>query len=114
MGRLKLIYLSIWMSHKKWFYIGVLSMVSAYSLYPLLWKAAFYHLTAIGVVGIIRAYYLVSTGRHSLWVFIFWLWSVSNFIDEMYFNNSVIELNEYIAAVLIAVIVLFNPKKWIR
>lgn len=97
-----------------WFIVGAASALLAYSAHPLLWKNAFYHLVAFAFTGYLRALYLQSKGRESLWVFIVWLWSCNALLDELFFDPRAFELNEYIGAVLIAVISYVKRKKWIR
>ena len=102
------------LSAKIWLLIGFISGVGAYSLHPYLWYGAFYDLTAISFVGYTRALYLQTRGRWSIVVFIVWLTTVNSLLDELFFNPLEMQYNEFIAFLLIVLIVFKNQKKWTR
>lgn len=105
---------TLWFSPKIMFYLGAIFSITGWSFYWAFWSGAFYDLTVVGVSFYIRAYYLKIKGNHSLWVFIVWLWSLVSVQDQFFGNPKSFDINEYLGAVLIAVIVILNPNKWRR
>ncbi len=97
-----------------WFVSAFLSVLAAYSFPESLWESGWYHLVAFSFVGYTRCIYLLSKGNWSVIAFIVHLTAVNSFVDELFFNPLAIELNEYIAAALFAVIVVKNRKRWIQ
>jgi hypothetical protein len=99
---------------KIWFLSAFLSAFLAYSVHSHLWEGAFYHLTAFSFVGYTRALYLQTKGDWSLAVFVVWLTCINSLLDEMFFNPSKLEANEYVGFLLIVFITLVQRKKWRR
>lgn len=97
-----------------WFVLAFISALAAYTFPNSLWESGWYHLIAFAFVGYTRCIYLTAKGNWSIMAFIVHLTAVNSFIDELFFNPLEIELNEYIAAVLFAIIVVKNRKRWIR
>jgi len=94
--------------------IGFLCAFIGYSFHSLLWDGAFYHLTSLAFVLFLLRIYLKSTGKDSLLAFVVLATSVNSFIDEIFFNPKLIELNEYIGFLLIIIITLRFKNKWLR
>ncbi len=99
---------------KIWFFIATVSVVMAYSLHPLLWESSFFHLTSLAFVGFIRALYLQTTGDWSLAVFVVWLISINSLLDELLFDPTEMDYNEWTGFALIMLITLIQRKKWTR
>ncbi len=99
---------------KIWFLSGFLSAFLAYTAHPYLWDSSFYHLTAFAFVGYTRALYLQVKGDWSLAVFVVWLTCVNSLLDELFFNPSELEANEYIGFFMIMFITIAQRKRWRR
>ena len=97
-----------------WFVSAFLSALAAYTFNGELWENGWYHLIAFAFVGYTRTIYLCTTGEWSIMAFIVHLTAVNSFIDELFFDPTVIEANEYIAFLLFIIITIKNRKKWIR
>lgn len=97
-----------------WFVLSFISIVGAYSAWPYLWKGAFYQLLALGLVSIWRHVYLKSTGTWSIAYFVTWLISCNNLADELFFDNSKMDWNEWTGFLLIVFITLVQRKRWKR
>lgn len=97
-----------------WFALSVVSVISAYSLNQFLWKGAFYHLTAISFVSIFRHLYIKSKGNWSLAYFVVWLVALNNLADELFFDATELDWNEWTAFFLIILISYIQRKKWTR
>jgi|TARA_R110000851_G_C13031704_1_gene561170 hypothetical protein len=89
-----------------------LTALMAYSFHPLLWDGAFYHLTALSFVGLTRIIWLKSYGSWKLFAMVMNLMCWNNLFDEIFFNPTVIDYNEYITLLITILIVLKNREKW--
>jgi hypothetical protein len=99
---------------KIWFLLGFITKVFCDTIFPLLWDDAWYHLTAFSFVCYLRVIYLMSHGVLSVIVFIAWLTSINALLDELFFDPSAIELNEYIGFIIMILIVFKYKCKWMR
>ena len=99
---------------KIWLTLGFISSMVAYTLFPFMWKDAFYHLTAFSFVSYTRVIYLQTNGNWSIYAFIVWLATVNSFMDELFFDPKIIELNDYIGFTIMVLVVLKYKQKWIR
>ena len=94
--------------------LGFISAVTAFSLYPYLWRGAFYDLTALSFTCYTGALYLQTRGEWSLVCFVVWLTTVSSLIEEIVFDPLAINYNEFISFFLITLIVCKFKDKWTR
>ena len=84
---------------------SIVAMVLGYNFYKFFWDGFFYHCMAIGVF---LSFTLIKSLTHNrkdlsgIANVCFWL-SVSNLVDEFFFNPTAIGINEYIFAVIIIV-----------
>jgi hypothetical protein len=101
-------------NHKIPYLLSVLSVLVAYLLHPYLWHHSFYHLTALSFCLIHYSQYLQAKGNHSLFVFVVFIVTINNLLDELFFDPKKIDYNEIITALIIAVIVWTFRKKWIK
>lgn len=99
---------------KIWLTLGFASAFLAYSLFPFMWKGAWYDLTAFSFVAYTRVIYLNSKGNWSLMAFVINMTTISAFLDEIFFDPTKIDLNEYIATLIIIIITYKFKRKWIR
>ena len=99
---------------KIWLTLGFISSMIAYTIFPFIWSGAWYDLTAFSFVSYTRVIYLQTHGNWSIYAFIVWLTTVNTFMDELFFNPEIIELNEYAGFTIMVLIVLKYKKKWIR
>ncbi len=96
------------------FLIGFVSAFLAYSIYPYLWDKSFYHLTALSFVGYAGALYFQTKGGWSLVVLVAFMSAINAFIDELFFNPTIFESNEYVGFLTIILVVLFQRRRWRR
>jgi len=96
------------------FIMATVFIIVAYSFLPILPKGAFYILTALAFVGCFGALYLQTTGAWSLAVFVVWLLSLNNLGDELFFDPTEMDWNEWIGFLLIIAITLAQRKRWTR
>jgi hypothetical protein len=92
--------------------LSVLCVLVAYLLHPYLWGKAFYHLTALSFCFIHYSQYLQAKGNYSLFVFVIFVVTLNNIIDEIFFDPSKMDYNEIVTALVILAIVLRFKKKW--
>jgi len=97
-----------------WFVSAFLSVLAAYTFKDFLWESGWYHLVAFAFVGYTRTIYLCTKGEWSIIAFIVHLTAINSFVDELFFDPTVIEANEYIAFILFIIIAVKNRKKWIQ
>jgi len=81
-------------------------MVSAYNLWPF-FGYYFYDVgMSIGLMLLIWSIHLSAQGVYRSFTLGFTLMSVSNVVDELFFDPTSINVSEYIAAVIILILVL--------
>ena len=107
-----------------WLISGFISAISAYSLFPVLWDKSFYHLIAFSFFCYTRVIFLLAnnpailkhtfTGRWKIPVLVIHLTTVNALYDEVFGNPEKIGINEYIAVVIMIVIILIHRKKWMQ
>ena len=99
----------------KYFVVGVISALIAYSFYPYLWsEEGFFQLTALSFTCYLRALYLNTTGRWSLVVFIVWLSTLDSLLDELFFDPQTIGVHEYVSFTIIILLSIKYKTKWTR
>lgn len=96
------------------FVLGFMCAMCAYSLWPYLWKGAFYQFVSIAFVGYVGATYFLSKGNWSLAIFVVWMTTINSCLDEFFFDPTEMDYNEYFAFVLLAIITIKYKDKWIR
>lgn len=92
--------------------LSVVAVLLAYLAHPYLWANAFYHLIALSFCLIHYSHYLQSKGNYSLFVFVVFMMTVNNLLDEVLFDPKKLDYNEIITALIIAVIVWKFKNKW--
>lgn len=98
--------------HKIYYILSVCCVVVAYLFYPHLWDKAFYHLTALSFCFIHYSQYLQAKGNYSLFVFVVFIVTLNNMLDELFFDPVKIDYNEIITALIALVIIVTHSKKW--
>ena len=98
--------------HKIYYVLSVLSVLVAYLFHPVLWDGAFYHLTALSFCFIHYSQYLQAKGKWSLFVFVVFVLTVNNMLEEMFFDPVEMDYSEILTAVIIAVIAYTHRNKW--
>jgi hypothetical protein len=95
------------------FTLGFFSALLAYS-----WKGlsiqCFDCIIAFVFVCYTRVIYLQSHGIWSLMAFIVWLTTVSSLLDELFFDPTKFDINEYIGFALTIIVTYIFKTKWIR
>jgi hypothetical protein len=80
-------------------------MVIGYNFHQYCWKGFFYHCMALGIFlafGFIKSITESRKDLKGIANVCFWL-SVSNLLDEIFFNPSAIGINEYLFAIAIII-----------
>lgn len=91
-------------------------MVCANSLYLIIWDSAYYQLWAIGVFMLMWEFKVLTKRGTLKYVAVeigFWL-SISNVLDELFFDPKAINFNEYIFAAIIVYVTIQNHKAYVR
>lgn len=101
-------------SAKIYYVISVVLMIVIYLTHPYLWKNAFYHFTALSFCLVHYSQYLQSKGRFSLFVFVVFIITINNLLDELFFDPTEMDYSEIISAFLFAVTAYFNRRKWVN
>jgi hypothetical protein len=99
-------------NHKTYYIMSVVAVLLAYLANPYLWNHAFYHLTALSFCLIHYSQYLQSKGNYSLFVFVVFMVTINNLLDEVFFDPKKMDYNEIITALIIVVIVWKFKNKW--
>lgn len=92
--------------------LSFVSIVMAYSLHPILWYGAFYHLTAIAFVALTRIVFLRSVGSWKLFALVMHVMAWNSLLDELFFDPKIIDYNEYFTLAVCVCIVCKNRDKW--
>jgi hypothetical protein len=94
--------------------ISFITVTMAYLFTPVLPNYLFFDLIALAFSLMWLFIYLKSKGWWSITFFVFFLISLNNLADELFFDPIKYDLNELSAAILIALITIIFKKKWTR
>jgi hypothetical protein len=87
-----------------------ITMLAAYSFWPH-WGYHVYDIgMAIGIMLLVWSIHLSATGWYRKFSLGFLVLCMSNVVDEFFFDPTEIQINEYIAASLILLIIVFEYK----
>jgi lipoprotein signal peptidase len=87
----------------------------AYTFHPLLWDYAFYHLTALTFVLLTRLVWrLTKDSRYKLVALVMHITAINNLIDELFFDPTIIDYNEYLTLLITVIVVYYNKEKWMN
>lgn len=92
--------------------IALTCYISAFSLWPLLWIHAFYHLLAVAIAlhwfaGLLPIRHLKLNDKVT-WIGI--LCAINNIIDELFFDPTSFDVNEYIFLSIILLTVICGKR----
>lgn len=99
---------------------GFVCSIIGYSFHPMLWDYAFYHFVALSFTFVFWSVWLFTRLNSRIFhkfqvvAFIMFLTAISNLVDEVFFDNSKIESNEYLAWSFNIVVVVLNRKLILR
>lgn len=85
--------------------------LAAYNLRFWLWPGAFYHLIAVEFVLLYGLIWVYSTGTWRFVYQVFVLACLNSLIDEIFFDPTEIQINEYIGFIVIILITLIYASK---
>lgn len=94
--------------------ISFITVTMAYLFTPILPNYLFFDLIALAFSLMWLFIYLKSKGWWSITFFVFFLISLNNLADEVFFDPISYDVNEITGAILIALITILFKKKWTR
>lgn len=94
--------------------ISFITVTMAYLFTPVLPNYLFFDLIALAFSLMWLFIYLKSKGWWSITFFVFFLISLNNLADEVFFDPISYDVNEITGAILIALITILFKKKWTR
>ena len=94
--------------------LGTIAIICAYQLHPYFYKGFFYHATAFSFVCFLHSLYRQAKGTWSLIAFVVLMLSINNCIDELFFDPTEVDLNEWVSFGIIVLIVYIERRKWIK
>ena len=97
------------MTGKPILYIATVVSVITYLFWSYLPKGSFYIGNAIFIL--LLCVYLFLTDKESIIKFTLMSLSINNLLDEMFFNNTKLELNEILTALTIFIFAIIKKKK---
>ncbi len=94
--------------------ISFITVTMAYLFTPIMPEYLFFDLVAISFSLMWLFVYLKSKGWWSITFFVFFLVSLNNLMDELFFDPVKYDLNEITGAILITLITILFKKTWTR
>lgn len=95
--------------------LSFVAIIMAYTFHPFLWDYAFYHLTALTFVLLTRLVWkLTIDSRYRLVALVMHITAINNLLDEIFFNPTKIDLNEYLTLIITIIVVYYNRDKWMN
>ena len=94
--------------------LGFLCAFAAYSLHQVLWESAFYHLISFAFLFYTLNLYILSKGSDSLVAFVIFSTVLNSTVDEMFFDPTTVDINEYIGFLMIIAITVMFKGRWLR
>lgn len=90
----------------KWvFRLSLIVLIGSWTFWPYLWDHAFYHGLAVSLLGFAWCFYRqVKVSKCDGLIFL--LLCLSNLADELFFDPTAIEMNEYLMAGLMVISVI--------
>ena len=95
--------------------LSFISITIAYTFHPILYKGAFYHLTALTFVLLTRLVWRLSIDKkYKLVALVMHITAGNNLLDEVFFDPKVIDYNEYLTLLITVIVVYYNREKWMN